>query len=75
MPLGNLVDTLSPLARVATAVIPFLLALVLRLLLGKNRATRIALSVATVWFSANVLLAPYSLEMRREIFRLGTHLR
>lgn len=75
MPLGNLVDSFSPHARVATALIPFLVALVLRLLFGKNRVTRIALSVATVWFAANVMMAPYSAEMRQEILNLGTHLR
>lgn len=75
MPVGNLVDSLSPHARVATALIPFLVALVLRLLFGKNRVTRVALSVATVWFAANVMMAPYSVEMRQEILNLGTRLR
>ncbi len=72
---GSLVDALSPHARVATALIPFLAALVLRLLFGKNRVTRTALSVATMWFAINVLIAPYSVEMRREILDLGTRLR
>lgn len=75
MPLGSLVDAISPHARVATALIPFLAAIVLRLLFGKNRVTRTALSVATMWFAINVLIAPYSVEMRREIFDLGTRLR
>ena len=75
MPLGGLIDALSPHARVATALIPFLVALVLRLAIGKNRLTRVALSVATMWFAINVLMAPYSVEMRQEILNLGTRLR
>ena len=75
MPLGSLVDAISPHARVATALIPFLGALVLRLMLGKNRLTRAVLSLATMWFAINVLMAPYSLEMRREILNFGTRLR
>ena len=75
MPLGNFVDSFSPHARVATALIPFLVALVLRLLFGKNQVTRIALSVATLWFAVNVMMAPYSVEMRQEILNLGTRLR
>lgn len=75
MPLGNLVDSFSPHARVATALIPFLVALVLRLLFGKNQVTRVALSVATLWFAVNVMMAPYSVEMRQEILNLGTRLR
>jgi hypothetical protein len=73
--MGNLVEAISPHARVATALIPFLAAIVLRLLLGKNAFTRAALSVATMWFAINVLLAPYSVELRREILHIGARLR
>jgi hypothetical protein len=73
--MGNLVEAISPHARVATALIPFLAAIVLRLLLGKNAFTRAALSVATMWFAINVLLAPYSVELRREILNIGARLR
>jgi hypothetical protein len=73
--MGNLVEAISPHARVATALIPFLAAIVLRLFLGKNAFTRAALSVATMWFAINVLLAPYSVELRREILNIGTRLR
>jgi hypothetical protein len=73
--MGSLVDVISPHARVATALIPFLGAIVLRLILGKNQFTRAALSVATMWFAINVLLAPYSVELRREILNIGTRLR
>jgi hypothetical protein len=73
--MGNLVEAISPHARVATALIPFLAAIVLRLFLGKNAFTRAALSVATMWFAINVLLAPYSVELRREILNIGARLR
>lgn len=72
---GQLFDQISPHARVATALIPFLAAICLRLILGKNRMTRAMLSVATMWFAINVLMAPYSVEMRREIIALGGRLR
>lgn len=72
---GSLVDAISPHARVATALIPFLAALILRLIIGKNRFTRVVLSMATMWFAANVLMAPYSVKMRQEIRNLGTRLR
>ena len=73
--MGSLVDAISPHARVATALIPFLGAIVLRLIVGKNAFTRAALSIATMWFAINVLLAPYSVELRREILNIGTRLR
>ena len=73
--MGNLVDTLSPHARVTTALVPFLAALVLRLIVGKNRLTRAVLSLATMWFAVNVLIAPYAVQMRQEIWRFGTRLR
>ena len=75
MPTGSFVDALSPHARVATALIPFLAALVLRLIIGKNRLSRVVLSLATMWFAVNVLMAPYSVGMRQQILRLGTRLR
>lgn len=75
MPMGSFVDALSPHVRVATALIPFLAALVLRLIIGKNRLSRVVLSLATMWFAVNVLMAPYSVGMRQQILRLGTRLR
>jgi len=75
MPMGHFLDPISPYARVATALIPFLAALLLRLILGKNRVTRAVLSLATMWFAINVLMAPFSVGMRREILNLGTRLR
>jgi len=52
---------------VATAVLPFLIALVLRVALGKSRITSLLVSVSTVWFAVNVLMAPYSVGMRQDI--------
>jgi len=61
-------EDLSPYARVVTAVLPFVAAIVLRLILGKNQVTRVLLSISTTWFAINVLMAPLSEEMRRDIF-------
>jgi hypothetical protein len=64
---GDIFDELSPHARVATALIPFLVALLIRLLFGKNRLTRAILSLSTMWFAINVLMAPFSVGLRRDI--------
>ena len=66
----DLFNALGPHARVATAVLPFLLALGLRLILGRNRLTSTLISASTVWFFINVLMAPYSARMRQEIENL-----
>jgi hypothetical protein len=66
----RLFDELSPYARVATAVAPFAAAMVLRVLLGKGRLTGMLVSVSTVWFAINILLAPYSAGMRQDLQRI-----
>ena len=63
-------DRLSPYARVVTAVTPFLAAIVLRLMFGKNRLTRALLSISVIWFALNILLAPYSYGMRQDLVNL-----
>ena len=68
----NLLDELSPHARVLTAIAPFVIAILLRFMLGRNQFTRLALSIATTWFAINVLLAPYSSGMRQDIVNLQT---
>jgi hypothetical protein len=68
--LGTIFDELSPHLRVATAVAPFLVAMVMRLLLGGNALTRWIITLSTVWFAANVLMAPYSAGMRQDIRNL-----
>ena len=65
------IDDLTPHTRVATAILPFLFSIVMRLFFGKNKFTRILLSLATTWFAINVLLAPYSDRMQVEIRSLG----
>ena len=67
---GILFDRLSPYARVVTAVTPFLAAIVVRLLFGKNQATRALLSIGTIWFALNVFIAPYSYGMRQDLVNL-----
>jgi hypothetical protein len=67
-------ESFSPHVRVATALVPFLLALVLRLVMGKSYFTRAALSLSTMWFAINVLLAPFAADLRQEIFNLAARL-
>jgi hypothetical protein len=67
---GSILEDLSPHARVATAVAPFVLAILLRFLFGSNRLTRVLLSLSTVWFAVNVLLAPFSARMQQDILQL-----
>jgi hypothetical protein len=68
--LVTLFDRLTPYARVVTAITPFLAAIVMRLLFGKNQVTRALLSVSTIWFALNVFLAPYSYGMRQDLVNL-----
>jgi hypothetical protein len=67
---GAIFDRLSPYARVVTAIVPFLAAIVLRLFFGKNKVTRALLSIGTIWFALNVFLAPYSYGMRQDLVNL-----
>jgi hypothetical protein len=67
---GTIFDSLSPYARVVTAITPFLAAIVLRLIFGKNRVTRALLSISTIWFAVNVFMAPYSNGMRQDLVNL-----
>ena len=63
---------LSPPVRVVTAVLPFAMAVFMRLVLGNSRLTRSLISVAVLWFAANVLMAPYSADVRTDIRNLRT---
>jgi hypothetical protein len=71
VPLPSIFEDLNPHARVATAVVPFVVAILLRLLLGKSRTTSVLISVTTTWFAINVLMAPFSEGMRSDIFHLS----
>ena len=75
MPISRIFEDLSPHARVATAVLPFVAAMLLRLILGKNRVTQVLVSVSTTWFAINVLMAPLSEGMRRDILDLRSWFR
>src|SRR5215470_14302505 len=71
---GSLLDQLSPYARVATAVTPFCLAIVARIVWGKSQTMSWLISLSTVWFVVNVLMAPYSAGLRQELQNLITRL-
>ena len=60
-------NDLSPYARVVTAVLPFALAMFMRLVLGNNQLTRWFTSLSVMWFAANILMAPYSVGVRQDI--------
>jgi hypothetical protein len=72
---AGIFEDLSPHARVANAVLPFVAAMLLRILLGTNRLTRVLLSISTTWFAINVLMAPLSEGMRRDILDLRSWFR
>jgi hypothetical protein len=72
---AGIFEALSPHARVATAVLPFVAVMLLRLVLGNNWLTRVLISISTTWFVANVLMAPYSEGMRRDILDLRSWFR
>ena len=75
MLVAGIFEDLSPHARVANAVLPFVAAMLLRILLGTNRLTRVLLSISTTWFAINVLMAPLSEGMRRDILDLRSWFR
>lgn len=66
----KLLEDLTPYGRVATAVAPFVAAIVLRVILGKSKLTGMLISASTMWFVVNVLMAPYSAGMRQDIENL-----
>ena len=70
----GLIDAMSPHARAATALIPFLAAFDLSIMIGKNRVTRVMLS-GNKGLCDYALSAPDSVEMRREIRDPGARLR
>jgi hypothetical protein len=70
MPVSHIFAELSPHARVATAVLPFVAAMLLRFILGKNRLTGVLISLSTTWFTINALMTPLSEGMRRDILDL-----
>ena len=75
MPYGTPLDFLTPEARVETAVVPIVIAMLLRLLLGRSQFTRWTILIGTMWFAMNVLLAPYSDGIRQDLIDVGNHFR
>ncbi len=71
----SLVDALSPYARLTTAVAPFAAATILRFAMGRNKVTAWLVSIATMWFLVNVLIAPYSEGMRDDLHSIQSMLR
>ncbi len=65
---------LSPYARVGIALTPFLAAVLLRLIFGHNRTTGVLISIGTAWFATIILLAPFSVELEREVNSLFSNL-
>ena len=66
---------LTPDERVGAAVAPFVIAMLLRLLLGRTQFTRWTIALSTMWFAINVLLAPYCTGVRQELIELGSRFR
>jgi hypothetical protein len=75
MPMGNVWNELSPQVRVVTAALPFTIAIFVRLVMGSNQLSRWLLSLSVLWFSVNILMAPYAAGMRQDIRSLRTLLR
>ena len=68
----GLLEQLSPHARVATAVAPFMAAMIFRLVTGRSRMASVMISVATTWFAVIVMLTPMSFGMQQDLLRLRT---
>jgi hypothetical protein len=75
VPLAYTFAAMTPDERVATAAIPFVVAMLLRWILGRTQFTRWAITLTTMWFAINVLLAPYSAGVRQDLMDLGNHFR
>ena len=61
---------ISPHARIASAVLPVVLAMLARIVWGPNKLTKTLLSMCTIWFVVNVVVAPYSVGMQQDIMIL-----
>ena len=67
---GALLEHISPHARVATAVIPFLVVMTARVVWGKGRLMSWLITLSTLWFAINVLIAPFSQSMQQDLVNL-----
>jgi len=68
--LGDLFDFLIAHAGLMSAIVPILVAIALRIFFGGGRVTNVLVSLATVWFTVNVLATPYSFAMQQDIERV-----
>jgi formate/nitrite transporter FocA (FNT family) len=68
--IGTVFPDLGPATRVCIAAVPFAAALLLRLILGRNRLTGSLIVFTIGWFAMNVLLAPSSEPMRQSLYSL-----
>ena len=66
---------LTPDERVGLALAPFVVAMVLRLMLGRTQFTRWSVALSTMWFAINVLLTPYTTGVREELIHLSDRFR
>jgi hypothetical protein len=71
----RILEELSPHVRLATAVLPFAVAMLLRLAMGRSRLAGVLISLSTAWFALNVFVAPYSPAMQQDLMRLRAVLR
>jgi hypothetical protein len=73
--LWEIFSTLGPYARLTSALVPFVTAMCVRLVFGRSRVVAWMISLSTMWFLVNVLLAPYSPGMREDFRALESMLR
>lgn len=72
---GSPLDYLTPEGRVEMAVAPVVIAMLLRLLLGRTQFTRWTLMIGTMWFAINILMAPYSAGIREDLMDVSARFR
>jgi hypothetical protein len=65
--LGDLFDSFYPHARLASAIVPVVITVILRFVFGSGKVVNTLVSIATVWFTVNVLAAPYSFRMQQDL--------
>ncbi len=50
-----------------SAVAPVVITIAMRFIFGSSKLVNTLVSIATVWFTVNVLAAPYSFQMQEDI--------
>ena len=64
---GSLLESFYPHARLASAIIPIVITVIMRFVFGSGKLVNTLVSIATVWFTVNVLAAPYSFQMQQDL--------